>query len=112
MKHVHFVGSAKEALRAFPKDARQDAGYQLDKLQRGKQPDDFKPLPSVGRGVEELRVWKQQGTFRVVYVAKFADVVYVLHAFQKKSGATPAKDLALAKERCAHVRRLRKSKSS
>jgi phage-related protein len=56
MKPVRFLGDALKNLRRFPEDARQDAGYQLDQVQRGKQPSDSKPMPSVGKGVEELRV--------------------------------------------------------
>jgi phage-related protein len=86
-------------LRDFPEDARQDAGYQLDKVQRGKQADDFKPMPSVGKGVEEIRVWDDSGTYRVIYMARLADAVYVLHAFQKKTQTTAKRDVALAKQR-------------
>jgi len=86
-------------LREFPEDARHDAGYQLDKVQRGEQPVDFKPMPSIGKGVEELRVWDDSGTYRVVYAARFADAVYVLHAFQKKTQATSKRDIELAKKR-------------
>jgi phage-related protein len=75
-------------LRDFPKDARHDVGYQLDQLQRGKQPADFKPMPSIGRGVEEIRVWDDSGTYRVIYTARLADAVYVVHAFQKKIADT------------------------
>jgi phage-related protein len=86
-------------LREFPEDARQDVGYQLDKVQRGHQPDDFKPMPSIGRGVEELRVWDESGTYRVVYTARVAEAVYVLHAFQKKTQATSQRDVDVAKAR-------------
>lgn len=86
-------------MREFPEDARHDAGYQLDKVQRGEQPVDFKPMPSIGKGVEELRVWDDSGTYRVVYAARFADAVYVLHAFQKKTQATSKRDIELAKKR-------------
>jgi len=64
-------------------------------------PDDFKPMPSIGRGVEEIRVWDEAGTFRVIYTARIADVVLVLHAFQKKTEATSLKDVALARQRLA-----------
>jgi phage-related protein len=74
-------------------------GYQLDKVQRGHQPDDFKPMPSIGRGVEELRVWDESGTYRVVYTARVAEAVYVLHAFQKKTQATSQRDVDVAKAR-------------
>ncbi len=83
----------------FPEDARHDAGYQLDRVQRGEQPDDFKPMPSIGKGVEELRVWDDSGTYRVIYTARLADAVYVLHAFQKKTQTTAKRDVELARKR-------------
>lgn len=63
MKPVRFLGDSLKCLRGFPEDAMQDAGYQLDKVQRGNQPDDFKPMPSIGKGVEEIRVWDDTGTY-------------------------------------------------
>ena len=99
MKPVRFLGSSLKDLRDFPNDARQDAGRQLDRLQRGMQPDDFKLMPSIGKGVEEIRVWDDAGTFRVIYTARLADAVYVLHAFQKKSQATSKRDVDTAKAR-------------
>lgn len=86
----------------------QDVGYQLDKVQRGEQPDDFKPMPSIGKGVEEIRVWDDSGTYRVIYTARIADAVYVLHAFQKKTQATSRRDVDIAKERFAKLMRGRK----
>lgn len=103
MKPLSFVGDSLKRLREFPDEARQDAGYQLDKVQRGEQPDDFKPMPSIGNGVEEIRIWDETGTYRVLYTARFEDAVYVLHAFQKKSQETPQLDIDLAKERLAQV---------
>lgn len=105
MKPLRFLGNSLECLRQFPEDARHDAGYQLEQIQHGKQPTDFKPMSSVGKGVEELRVWDDSGTYRVLYVARFADVVYVLHAFQKKSRATSARDLELARTRYTDLKR-------
>lgn len=99
MKPITFLGNSLKQLRAFPPDARQDAGFPLDAVQRGEQPVDFKPMPSIGPGVEEIRIWDEGGTFRVIYTARLADAVYVLHAFQKKSQATSPRDLALAKTR-------------
>lgn len=107
MKPIAFVADALKSLRAFPEQARQDAGYQLDRIQRGLQPDDFKPMPVIGAGVEELRVWCEQGSFRVVYLARLADVVVVLHAFQKKSQATPKADIDLAARRYRELIRSR-----
>ncbi len=103
MKPIRFLGDSLKRLREFPDDARQDAGYQLDKVQHGEQPDDFKPMPSIGRGVEELRVWDDSATYRVVYTARLKDVVVVLHAFQKKSQATSKADVELARSRWAQL---------
>lgn len=99
MKLLRFLGDSLKSLREFPEDARHDAGYQLDKVQRGEQPDDFKPMSSIGKGVEELRVWDDSGTYRVIYTARLADAVYVLHAFQKKTQATARRDVELARKR-------------
>ena len=68
-------------------------GYQLEQVQRGEQPDDFKPMPTVGKGVEEIRVTDESGAYRVIYVARRAEAVYVLHAFQKKTQATSRRDI-------------------
>jgi phage-related protein len=99
MKPVVFRGDSLGRLRQFPEDARHDVGYQLELLQRGEQPRDFKPMPVVGKGVEELRVWDDSGTYRVIYTARLADAVYVLHAFQKKTQVTSKRDIEIAKER-------------
>ena len=105
MKPIRFLGDSLKCLREFPEEARQEAGFQLDKVQRGKQPDDFKPMPSIGKGVEEIRVWDDAGTFRVVYTARLADAVVVLHAFQKKTQATSKRDIDMAKARFAQLTR-------
>jgi phage-related protein len=101
MKLISFLGDSLKCLREFPDDAKQDAGYQLDKVQRGEQPDDFKPMPSIGKEVEEIRVWDDSGTYRVIYTARLIDAVYVLHAFQKKSQATAKRDIEIARKRYA-----------
>jgi phage-related protein len=103
MKLIRFLGDSLKRLREFPDDARQDAGYQLDKVQRGEQPDDFKPMPSIGRGVEEIRVWNDSGTFRVIYTARVKAMVVVLHAFQKKTQTTSKQDIELARTRWAQL---------
>jgi phage-related protein len=99
MKPVQFLGDSLQCLRDFPADARQDAGYQLDKVQRGLQPDDFKPMPTIGKGVEEIRIRDDSGTYRVICTAKLADAVFVLHAFQKKTQRTSQRDIEIAKAR-------------
>ncbi|HEX5372582.1 MAG TPA: type II toxin-antitoxin system RelE/ParE family toxin [Aquabacterium sp.] len=99
MKPIEFRGSSLDDLRAFPQTAMREAGYQLDRVQHGLAPDDAKSMPSIGPGVTELRIWDEAGTFRVVYVAKLADVVFVLHCFQKKTQQTAKRDIDLAKKR-------------
>src|SRR5450631_4439182 len=105
MRPVRFLGVSLKSLRDFPEDARHDAGYQLEKVQRGEQPTDFKSMPSIGKGVEEIRIADDTGTYRVIYVARRADAVYVLHAFQKKTQATGRKDIDIAKKRLAQLLR-------
>lgn len=107
MKRLTFLGDSLKRVRGFPTDARQDVGYQLDKVQRGQQPDDFKPMPSIGRGVEEIRIWDDAGTFRVIYTARLDEAVYVLHAFQKKTQGTSSKDIAIAQQRYNELMRSR-----
>ena len=79
--------------------ARSEAGYQLDRVQHGLDPVDFKPMASIGKGVWEIRISDEAGQFRVIYIAKLKDAVFVLHCFQKKSQKTPLKDLDLASKR-------------
>jgi len=98
-KPVEFQGSALDDLRAFPRAARREAGYQLDRVQHGREPDDWKPMSTVGRGVQEIRIRDAAGAFRVLYVAKFNAAVYVLHCFQKKTQKTSKADLSLAAQR-------------
>lgn len=106
MKRVRFMGSAKNDLSAFPKAARNRAGHELLMVQLGREPDDWKPMASVGPGVCEIRVRDPEGAFRVVYIASFEDAVYVLHAFQKKSQKTSRTDLKLARRRYRDARQL------
>ena len=102
MKPVQSSAIRWRNIRGFPEDARHDAGYQLELVQRGEQPDDFKPMPDIGEGVEEIRVRESSGIYRVIYTARLAEAVYVLHAFQKKSKrgiATPRSDIELIRRR-------------
>jgi phage-related protein len=97
-KPVVWVGDSLVRLREFPREARREAGYQLERVQAGREPKDWKAMTSVGSGVRELRV-RIEGAFRVMYVAKFAEAVYVLHAFQKKSRRTAPLDIQVARSR-------------
>ena len=104
MKPIRFLGDSLKRLREFPEDVRHDAGYQLDKLQRGLQPDDFKPMPTIGKGIEEIRLWDDSGTYRVIYTARLKEIVVVLHAFQKKTQAMSRRDMELARHRWAELK--------
>lgn len=99
MKPIVFLGDSLDRLRTFPEPARRNSGYQLDRVQRGLDPDDWKPMTTVGPGVREIRVRDSSGAYRVVFIASLADAVYVLHAFQKKTQRTSTRDLLLAQSR-------------
>lgn len=98
-KSIVFLGSALGDLRAFPTTARREAGYQLNRVQCGFDPDDWKPMNTIGISVREIRIRDATGLFRVIYVAKFANAIYVLHCFQKKTEKTSKPDLDLASKR-------------
>lgn len=102
MKPLIFVGRSLDDLSSFPTEARRVAGFELRRVQNGLPPSDFKPMPSVGPGAYEIRV-HVLGEWRVVYVARFRDAVYVLHAFQKKSRATRGDDIELARRRMRQI---------
>lgn len=108
MKPVHFVGMSRESLRELPGSARETVGFQLYKVQQGKEPDDWKPIPIVGPGVHEIRVRDESGAYRVLYVAKFEEAVYVLHVFEKRSQKTARGDVQLAKARYGDLLKWRK----
>ena len=100
MKRIVWLGDSLDRLREFPGDARHEAGYQLERIQAGRDPADWKPMPSVGLGVNELRV-RAGGAHRVIYMAKFVEAVYMLHAFRKKSQKTRRTDIDRARKRFA-----------
>jgi phage-related protein len=108
MKPVHFVGSSREDLRDLPESVQETAGFQLFKVQQGKEPDDWKPMTTVGPGVQELRVRDESGAYRVFYVAKFEKAVYVLHVFEKRSQKTARPDIELGKSRYAELLKWRR----
>ena len=98
-KPVEFRGNSLDDLRAFPLSARREAGHQLDQVQYGQEPDDWKPFEEIGAGTKEIRIKLPDGAFRVMYVAKFPEAVYVLHCFKKKTQRTSQQDKDLAKQR-------------
>jgi phage-related protein len=106
VKDVTFLGDSLDALRSFPDRARRMAGFQLDRVQRGLEPFDWKPMTSVGPGVQEIRVRDEHGAFRVIYLVRLSDAVYVLHCFQKKSQRTLQRDLHTARRRLNDLMRI------
>jgi phage-related protein len=103
MKPVEFLGSALDDLRSFPAAARRAMGYQIDRLQHGLEPDDWKPMPSAGAGVREIRLRDASGAWRAIYLARLPDAIYVLHCFQKKTQKTLKSDLELAQGRLSEL---------
>src|SRR3972149_12160791 len=97
-KPLIWVGSSRADVRAFPADARRIAGFQLWRVQRGPDRNDWEPKPTVGAGVREIRVHTEL-EHRVLYIAKFTEGVYVLHAFEKRSRKTPQRELGIAGHR-------------
>ncbi|MBS9438743.1 type II toxin-antitoxin system RelE/ParE family toxin [Photorhabdus noenieputensis] len=98
-KEIAWIGSSYEDLLAFPTDARKDAGYQLHRIQHGIDPEDWKPFSDIGSGVKEIRLRDSAGIYRIMYVAKFDEAIYVLHSFQKKTQQTNKHDKDIAKVR-------------
>lgn len=98
-KCIEWLGTSKEDLRAFPETARQRAGYQLELIQYGDEPNDWEPMEGVGKGVREIRIKCKDGAFRVFYVVSRPEAVYVLHAFRKTTEKTQKCDIDLARTR-------------
>ncbi len=102
MKSLEFVGSSLDNLRNFPAEARRAAGFELNSVQQGLMPSDWKPMKGVGPGAMEIRV-HVLGEWRIICVAKFADAVYVLHAFQKRTRKTRQEDIELARRHYCEI---------
>ncbi len=108
MKHIVFKYTTQKDTRNFPEDAKRKAGHELMAVQMGMDPIDWKPMPSIGAGVKEVRI-HENGEFRIIYLAKFTEAVYVLHAFQKKTQKTPKKDISLAQARLKQLQQERRN---
>ena len=102
MKPLNFAGSSLDDLRNFPDEARRAAGFELRAVQNGLEPSDWRPMHIIGPGVNEIRI-HVLGEWRVIYIAKLRDAVYVLHAFQKKTQKTSRSDIDLARQRFRHI---------
>lgn len=109
-KWIRWIGSAYDDLLEFPDDARRQAGFQLGKVQAGLDPDDWRPFDDVGAGTREIRIRDASGAFRVMYVARFEEAVYVLHCFQKQTQATSRRDMSIAEARYRAVVNTRKAR--
>ena len=105
-KPLAWLGASLEDVRAFPEDARRDAGHQLGRVQQGLLPADWKPMTTVGPGVIKIRVHTRV-EHRVLYIAKFEEAVYVLHAFEKRTRQTPRPEIELARRRLGDLTRRR-----
>ena len=105
-KPLIWLGNSLAAVRAFSDAARREAGYHLGKTQSGRDPSDWKPMPAIGVGVREIRI-HAENEYRVIYVAKFAEAIYVLHAFTKKSQQTAKRDIDMAAQRYCELGKLR-----
>jgi phage-related protein len=104
-KPLIWLGSSRQDLRAFPALARRLAGFQLRRVQQGLDPDDWKPMQAVGPGVREVRI-QIAGAHRVFYLTTRAEALYVLHAFEKKTQKTSARDLRIGRHRFRALRGL------
>lgn len=109
-KEIRWVGSSYNDLLNFPAEARRQAGFQLSKVQAGLEPEDWKPFDGIGAGAREIRIRETNGVFRVMYVAKFEEAVYVLHCFQKKTQTTSPQDKRIAEARYRAIVSARKGK--
>ncbi len=96
---VNWEGDSREVLQDFPDPIRQNMGFELWQLQQGERPSDYRPLPSIGTGVFELRDQDERSWYRLIYLSRVNDVIYVLHYFEKKSRAMPRKDFEKARQR-------------
>ena len=108
-KQTCWIGSSKEDLSSSPQEAKRKAGFQLRAIQRGQKPTDFKPIPTIGKGTEEFRIWTGDA-YRVFYVARFEEAIYVLHSFQKNAQKTSKRDLALGQQRDREMLQFRQTR--
>jgi phage-related protein len=105
LKPVTFHGDSLDRLRDFPEDARREAGHELYQVQQGGDPTSWKPMPTIGVGVREIRIRDASAAYRVIYIASLPDAIHVLHAFQKRSQRTGQRDLDVAAARLRQLRR-------
>lgn len=109
MKKITWLGNTREVVKNYSDNVKSEIGYSLDKVQRGLDPYDWKPMSSVGEGVKEIRI-HEENEYRVLYVAKFEESIYVLHVFVKKTEQTLKRDIDLARQRYADLLQMRRKK--
>ena len=102
MRKVVFEGNTPEIIRQLPDDARYRSGYEIDRVQRDKEPENWMPFPAIGQGAREIRI-QVDGQYRIIYIAKFEGKVHVLHVFKKKTQKTRKSDIEIAKHRLKDV---------
>ncbi len=102
MKERIWLGSARRRVQEFPEEARRQAGYELWLVQLGDNPLDWRPMQSIGPGAIEIRLHKPH-EHRVIYVARYAEGVYVLNAFEKKTQGTPQREIGTARKNYAEM---------
>jgi phage-related protein len=107
-KPISWIGNSRDDIFSFSDDARRKTGFQLRRVQQGKPPNDFKPMPTVGKAVQEIRI-RTNDAYRIFYVAQFEEAIYVLHAFQKKTQKTSKQDLQIGQQRFQQMVEYRKS---
>jgi phage-related protein len=107
-KPIYWIGSSKDDICNFSEEARKKAGFQLRAIQKGEEPSDFKSIPTIGKGTKEIRIWTGDA-YRIFYVARFAEAIYVLHAFQKKTQQTSRQDIELGKQRYQQMMKFREN---
>jgi phage-related protein len=101
---IAWESDSREVLQEFPESVRQNLGFQLWQLQQGERPSDYRPLPSIGAGVFELRDQDERAWYRVVCLSRIRGVIYVLNCFEKKSREMPRKEFEKARQRLKAVR--------
>lgn len=109
-KPIYWIGSSKQDIADFSTEARRKAGFQLRAVQKGKSPSNFKPMSTIGQGVEEIRI-RTDNAYRIFYVARFSEAIYVLHAFQKKTQKTAKKDIKIGQQRYKQLTEYRQNKN-
>ena len=97
---IFWVGDAKEVLTSFPQDIKSVFGYSLRRVQKGLLPDcNARRMESIGKGVWELKASDERKWYRLIYLARIGNALYVLHAFEKSSRKTDRRNLETARSR-------------